>query len=101
MVPGFASNRRVGAPYLIGMGLLASSRSGSRDSFVDLDVPLWAWFALLGVIALMLGVDLFRHRDDHEPTPKEALKESLIWVAFGLTFAGVIAVAFGSKAFIE
>ncbi|MEO5900970.1 MAG: TerC family protein [Ilumatobacteraceae bacterium] len=79
----------------------ASTRSGSRDNFVDLDVPLWAWFALLGVIALMLAVDLFRHRDDHEPTPKEALKESLIWVGFGLAFAGVIAVAFGSKAFTE
>ncbi|MCU1501342.1 MAG: putative TerC family integral rane protein [Ilumatobacteraceae bacterium] len=83
------------------MGLLASSRSGSRDNFVDLDVPLWAWFALLGVIALMLAVDLFRHRDDHEPTPKEALKESLVWVAFGLAFAGVVLAAFGGKAFTE
>jgi tellurite resistance protein TerC len=79
----------------------ASTRSGSRDNFVDLGVPLWAWFALLGVIALMLAVDLFRHRDDHEPTPKEALKESLIWVACGLSFAVIIAIAFGSKAFTE
>ncbi len=77
------------------------SSSNGRDSFVDLDVPLWAWGALLATIALMLAVDLFRHRDDHEPSPKEALKESLIWVGFGLAFAGVIAIAFGSKAFTE
>ncbi|MEO5724874.1 MAG: TerC family protein [Ilumatobacteraceae bacterium] len=79
----------------------SSARAGSRDNFVDLNVPAWAWFALLGVIAAMLAVDLFRHRDDHESTPREAVKETLIWVAFGLAFAGVIAVAFGSKAFTE
>ncbi len=77
------------------------SSSKGRDSFVDLDVPLWAWGALLATIAVMLAVDLFRHRDDHEPSPKEALKESLIWVTFGLAFAGIIAIAFGSKAFTE
>ena len=62
----------------------SSSRAGSRDQFVDLDVPAWAWLALAATIALMLGIDLFRHRVPHEPTPKEALTESLIWVTFGL-----------------
>ncbi|HQV58091.1 MAG TPA: hypothetical protein PKV27_08770, partial [Ilumatobacteraceae bacterium] len=69
--------------------------------FVDLDVPTWAWFALLGVIVVMLAIDLFRHRDDHEPSQREALKETLIWVACGLAFAGIVAAAFGSKAFTE
>ena len=75
--------------------------SDSRDQFVDLDVPAWAWLALAATIGLMLGIDLFRHRDDHEPSQKEALKESLIWVTFGLAFAGVIAVAFGGQATTE
>jgi tellurite resistance protein TerC len=74
----------------------------SRDkNFVDLDVPGWAWIALLIVIVLMLAIDLFRHRDAHAPTPKEALGESLVWVACGLAFAGVIAFAWGGQAFGE
>ena len=83
------------APYPFG------TRPGSRDQFVDLDVPAWAWIALAATIGLMLAIDLFRHRDDHEPSQKEALTESLIWVTFGLAFAGVIAVAFGGKATTE
>jgi hypothetical protein len=35
----------------------------TRSNFADLDVPIWAWFALVGVIGVMLAVDLFRHRD--------------------------------------
>ena len=83
------------------MVLPFGSRAGSRDQFVDLDVPAWAWVALAATIGLMLAVDLFRHRDDHEPTPREALTESLIWVAFGLAFAGAIAIGFGGKATTE
>ena len=78
-----------------------STRSGSRDQFVDLDVPAWAWLALAATIAVMLGIDLYRHRDDHEPSQKEALIESAIWVSFGLAFGGVIALAFGGQATTE
>ena len=49
----------------------------------------------------MLAVDLLRHRHDHEPSPREALFESLVWVATGIAFGGLIAVAFGSEAFGE
>ena len=78
-----------------------STRSGSRDQFVDLDVPAWAWLALAATIAVMLGIDLYRHRDDHGPSQKEALIESPIWVSFGLAFGGVIALAFGAQATTE
>ncbi|MGD9705802.1 MAG: TerC family protein [Acidimicrobiia bacterium] len=73
----------------------------SRSNFVDLDVPAWAWVALGVVLALMLAADLIRHRDDHEPSPREATKETLIWIGFGLAFGAVVAVAFGSQAFGE
>jgi tellurite resistance protein TerC len=75
--------------------------SAGSSNFVDLDVPLWAWGALLATLALMLGVDLFRHREDHAPTQKEALTETAIWVGFGLAFSLVIFAAFGSAAFGE
>ncbi|MET0911283.1 MAG: TerC family protein [Ilumatobacteraceae bacterium] len=73
----------------------------SRTNFVDLDVPVWAWVALGALLAVLLAADLIRHRDDHEPTPTEATKETLVWIAFGLGFGVVIAVAFGSQAFGE
>ncbi len=75
--------------------------AAARANFVDLDVSTWAWLGLGAVIVLMLAIDLYRHRDDHAPTPREALIESSVWVACGLAFAGVIAIGFGSAAFGE
>jgi tellurite resistance protein TerC len=76
--------------------------SGSdRSQFVDLDVPLGAWLGLLAVIVAMLAIDLFRHREAHAPSPREALTESIIWVMCGLSFAGVMAWSFGADAFGE
>ena len=73
----------------------------ARRNFVDIDVPAWAWVALVAVLGLMLAVDLIRHRDDHEPTMREAARESLVWVGCGLAFAVVVAMAFGGQAFGE
>lgn len=75
--------------------------NADRSKFVDLNVPTWAWVALIAAIFVMLAIDLYRHRDDHAPTPKEALVESMVWVACGLAFAGVVAIAFGGDAFGE
>ncbi|MEO6468824.1 MAG: TerC family protein [Acidimicrobiia bacterium] len=79
--------------------MLASA--DGRNNFVDLDVPLWAWVGLGAVIAALLAIDLYRHRDDHEPTPREALIESAVWVACGLTFGVIVAIGFGGPAFGE
>ena len=75
--------------------------SATRSKFVDLDVPAGAWVALVAVIAAMLAIDLYRHREAHAPTAKEAAVESIVWVTCGLAFAGVIAATFGSAAFGE
>ncbi len=75
--------------------------ASDRSQFVDLDVSAGAWIALLAVIAAMLAIDLYRHREAHAPTPKEAAVESMIWVMCGLAFSAVIAVSFGSAAFGE
>jgi tellurite resistance protein TerC len=72
-----------------------------RSQFVDLDVPAWAWVALLVTIAGMLAIDLYRHRHAHAPSTREALTESIVWVSCGLAFSVVIAVAFGGAAFGE
>lgn len=82
------------------MSHLSLAVSG-RENFADIDVTVWAWVGLLTIIGAMLAVDLYRHRDDHEPTTREALFESVAWVACGLAFSGVIALAYGSDAFGE
>ncbi|MGI8793761.1 MAG: TerC/Alx family metal homeostasis membrane protein [Acidimicrobiales bacterium] len=72
-----------------------------RSKFVDFDVPGWAWLALLVVIGTMLAIDLYRHREAHAPTTREALIESIVWVSCGLAFSIVVAGAFGGAAFGE
>lgn len=73
----------------------------SRDNFVDLDITPTAWGVLAGVILLLLAVDLFRHRDAHEPTPREATIETVVWISFGLLSTVVIAWVYGGDAFGE
>jgi tellurite resistance protein TerC len=68
---------------------------------VVLDVPAAAWAALIATILVMLGIDLYRHRDAHAPSPREAAFESAVWVMCGLAFGAVVAVAFGADAFGE
>ncbi|MFV0256948.1 MAG: TerC family protein [Acidimicrobiales bacterium] len=81
--------------------LLAAEVGSTNDRFVSVDVPPWAWVALLAVIGLLLGFDLVRHRDDHEPTYPESTMETLGWIGCGLAFGGVIAWAWGTQAFGE
>jgi tellurite resistance protein TerC len=81
--------------------LTLAASSSSRENFVDLDVNVGAWVGLAAVLVVMLAVDLIRHREDHEPSPREAATETLIWISFGVAFSGVIAWAYGSQAFGE
>ena len=62
-----------------------------------MNVPLWAWAALLGAVLLMLLVDLVLHRDAHVIKVKEAAIWSAIWVAIGLAVGGVIWWAYGQE----
>jgi tellurite resistance protein TerC len=80
------------------LNLIAST---DRSQFVDIDVSTGAWIALLAVIVAMLAIDLFRHREAHAPTPREAATESLIWVMCGLAFSAVVAATYGGAAFGE
>lgn len=72
-----------------------------HKNFVNLHVSGFWWVALSIALAIMLAIDLIRHRDDHEPTAKEAGIETLIWVACGVGFGLVMLWAFGGAAFGE
>ena len=62
-----------------------------------MDVPLWAWVALLAGVLAMLALDLVMHRDAHVISLREAGIWSAIWVAIGLGVGGVIWWAYGSE----
>ncbi len=68
---------------------------------LGIDVSLWHWAALLGLIVALLTADLLLHRGNKEPTAKHALVESAVWVACGLGFSVVILLMWGGQAFSE
>ena len=74
------------------------AQSNSND-FASLNVPLWAWGALLAGIAALLFADLLIvHRRPHVISLREAALESAVWIALGVSFTGVIAAMGGGTA---
>jgi tellurite resistance protein TerC len=74
-----------------------ASAKATADSFAEIHVPWWGWGALLTTIAALLVVDLIRHREHTEPTGKDAARESLAWVAVGLTFGLLLFAIYGKQ----
>ena len=67
--------------------------------FVDLDVPIWAWLAVVAAIVVLLVADLLIvHRRPHAVSFRAAAIESGVWIAIGVSFAGVLAWAAGGAA---
>ncbi|MFF1527918.1 TerC family protein [Cellulomonas sp. NPDC058312] len=62
-----------------------------------MDVPIWMWLAVLGVILAMLAVDLFAHRRAHVIGVREAATWSAVWVALGVGFGAVVWAAYGAE----
>ncbi len=84
------------------MNFLPLAAETASDDFVDLgDIGSEPWIILGVVVLTLLGLDLYRHRHAHEPTFRQALFESLFWVACGLGFSIYVLVSFGNQAFGE
>jgi tellurite resistance protein TerC len=81
--------------------LLVTAAAETSSDFVELSISLWHWVALLGLIAVLLSIDLFVHRGNHEPTIRRALVESGLWVACGLAFSLAVLASWGGAAFGE
>jgi tellurite resistance protein TerC len=62
-----------------------------------MNVPFWAWLAVLGAIVLMLAVDLAAHRRAHVIGVREAALWSAVWVAFGVGFGALIWQLYGAE----
>ena len=76
--------------------------TAGRDRFVDLNVPAWAWAALLVTIAALLLIDiLVLHRTPKVLPLKRAALEWVGWTAIGLAFTLVVVVSWGKDAGVE
>ena len=62
-----------------------------------MNVPFWAWLAVLAVILVMLAVDLFAHRRAHVIGVREAALWSAVWIAFGVGFGGLVWQIYGAE----
>ena len=62
-----------------------------------MSVPLWAWFAVLGVILVMLAVDLVAHRKAHVIGVREAAAWSIVWVVLGVSFGVLVWSLWGAE----
>ncbi len=62
-----------------------------------MDVSLWLWLAVLGLILGMLAVDLFAHRRAHVIAVREAAAWSAVWVTIGIAFGAWVWWAHGSE----
>jgi tellurite resistance protein TerC len=72
--------------------------SNSND-FASIDVPVWAWVALVAaIVALLFGDLLIVHRRPHVISPREAAVESAVWIALGVSFTAIVAFTFGGAA---
>ncbi len=66
------------------------------------EAPLWAWFAFLAVVGLMLAIDLgVFHRHAHIISLREAAIWSVLWVIVALLFNLVILFWMGKREALE
>ena len=63
-----------------------------------IDVPLWLWASVIGLILAMLAVDLFAHRGERVVPLREAGGWSALWVTVGLGFGAFVWSRFGTEA---
>lgn len=74
--------------------------AAAASSVTDIKIAAWHWPMLLGILSVLLTIDIvFVHRRPHSIRTREALLESLGWIAFGVAFGIVIWVEFGGSAF--
>lgn len=62
-----------------------------------MDVSLWLWLAVLGLILGMLAIDLFAHRRAHVIGVREAAVWSAVWVTIGVAFGAWVWWAHGGE----
>ncbi len=60
-------------------------------------VPLWGWFAVVGLILALLGIDLYFNRGNAEPTLSRSLIASGAWIGVSVAFGIFLGISQGSE----
>ena len=58
-----------------------------------MDLPLWVWVVVLGLLPVLYAVDLFLVPRGRDPGWRAALVWALVWLAVGLAASGLVAVS--------
>lgn len=78
--------------------LFSLAQSLAPATTVQPDLKIWAYAAFIGLVVVFLALDLgVFHREAHEVTFRESLIWSIIWVTFGVAFAGVVYLAYSHQ----
>ena len=85
----------------VAQSALLATEATDDTKFVSLDVSPMAWVVLVVAILVLLGIDLYRHREAHVPSTRETLLETGAWVACGLIFSVIVLAVYGPDAFGE
>src|SRR5277367_5407396 len=79
-------------------------RAGGRDdplgddvAHLAMTVPLWGWFAVVGLILALLGIDLYFNRGNVEPTLSRSLIASGAWIGVSVAFGIFLGISQGSE----
>jgi tellurite resistance protein TerC len=62
------------------------------------DIPAWGWPVLGISVVVLLALDMFSHRGGRGQSRKSAIFWSVVWIASGLVFGGVIYATMGVDA---
>ncbi len=72
------------------------------ETAAKLTVPGWHWGLLIGWFAFLLILDLVVfHKEDHEPSMRESITQTIVWVSLGIALGFVIWAAYGGQASAE
>lgn len=62
-----------------------------------MDIPIWLWVLVFGLIGAFLAIDLFSGGGNRELTKRQAWTRSIIWISVGAAFGLVILAQFGPE----
>lgn len=62
------------------------------------DIPQWAWIGFGATLCVLLAIDLFSHRGQHQRSRRQDMVWSAIWVSVGLGFTFFVWALMGGEA---
>jgi tellurite resistance protein TerC len=62
------------------------------------DIPQWAWIGFGVTLCVLLAIDLFSHRGQHQRSRRQDIRWSVVWISVGLGFSLFVWALMGGEA---